>query len=69
MGAFVCAYSEFRRRVHASHQGTDEFLTLSWTVEKVMVDVYNKIAVPYEIEKIVENGDVYPDVLIYEKKE
>ncbi len=63
MGAFVCAYSEFRRRLPANRQDTDQFITLSWVVEKVMGDVYNWIAVPYENEKMIENGDVYPDEL------
>lgn len=61
LGAIAGAIMEFRRRSGTQSFGRQEMIRImiAKSVSKAVDYLYEKIAVPYEIQKIEENGDVY----------
>lgn len=60
MGVFICACSEFARRVPDVQEDPVAMAVLQ-TVSQFADDFYKQNAAPYEDQKIAENGDVYPE--------
>lgn len=58
VGALECAQLEFKRRVEArfKREWVDDAIS---TLRDVKQEFYDRVVVPYEKEKIKENGDVY----------
>jgi hypothetical protein len=61
LGAMAGATMEFNRRVPITNTADAKWLHLLMKVNsRVVHEFYNDVAVPYEIKRCKENGDVYP---------
>jgi hypothetical protein len=69
MGVLDCATREVYRRTNHAYNAKDLNAKLypqyqiGLMLARMRLSIYNTMIAPYEDEKILENGDVFPDVL------